>query len=189
MALSVETYGSEVLRRESKPVAKPTAELLRFVRDMKEALREENGIGLAAPQVGRNMRLVIVDTRQEEELPEMLRTEGETFLTPLMPVALFNPVLTPVGTDKSRFVEGCLSIPGVEGEVVRPVHVTLEASLDDGTPVKLHCGGLLARCLQHEVDHLDGVLFVDRMSALDRVRIAPQLLNLKSRAKRAAGRV
>ena len=189
MALSVETYGSEVLRRKSEPIAKPNAELLRFAHDMKATLREENGIGLAAPQAGRNLRLIIVDTRQDEELPEMMQTEGETFLTPLMPVALINPVLTPVGTNKSRFVEGCLSIPGIEGEVVRPVHVTLEANLDDGTPVKLHCGGLLARCLQHELDHLDGVLFVDRMNALDRVRIAPQLLNLKSRTKRAAGRV
>ncbi|MFW6367030.1 MAG: peptide deformylase [bacterium] len=189
MALTVEIYGSEVLRRKSEPVAKPSAELLRFARDMKAALREENGIGLAAPQVGRNIRLIIVDTRQDEELPEIMQTEGEKFLTPLMPVALFNPVLTPVGTDKSRFVEGCLSIPGVEGEVVRPVHVTLEAILDDETPVKLHCGGLLARCLQHEIDHLDGVMFVDRMNALDRVRIAPQLLNLKSRAKRAASLV
>lgn len=185
MALPIEIYGSHVLRRESAPVNTVSRETLRFADQMKAALREESGIGLAAPQVGRNIRLVIVDTRQDEELPEAMLTDGEKFLAPLMPVALFNPVVEPRGTDKSRFTEGCLSIPGIEGDVIRPVHVNLKATLDDGTPVDLHCGGLLARCLQHEIDHLDGVLFVDRLNPLDRVRLAPQLHSLKARSKGA----
>ena len=143
-------------------------------------MADENGIGLAAPQVGRNIRLVVVDTRPSEEVAGALFSEGEQLLNPLMPVALLNPVVEPVGDQSSRFTEGCLSIPGIDGEVVRPTRVRLRAKLEDDTDIDVECDGLLARCLQHEIDHLDGVLFVDRMSALDRVRIGPKLLSLKS---------
>ena len=188
MPLPVEIYGSPVLRRVSAPVDIPvSSDIVLFSKKMIAAMREENGIGLAAPQVGRNIRLFVIDTRQDDDESAIFRSEGEKQLSPLMPLALLNAQLTPIGTEASKFTEGCLSIPGIDGEVIRPVSVQLKAQLLDGSTVDLPCSGLLARCLQHENDHLDGVLFVDRMNPLDRVRVAPKLKSLKRRTLRKAG--
>lgn len=188
MSLPVEIYGSPILRRTSLPVDVPVSpEIVAFSKQMLQTMREENGIGLAAPQVGRNIRLFVIDTRQEDDENAVILSEGEKQLSPLMPLALLNAELTPIGTNVSKFTEGCLSIPGIDGEVIRPVSVHLKAQLLDGSKVDLLCSGLLARCLQHENDHLDGVLFVDRMNPLDRVRVAPKLTSLKRRTLRKAG--
>jgi peptide deformylase len=142
-----------VLRRRAAEVAEVTPELRATIADMIETMYEEAGIGLAASQVGIPLRLMVVghDTRHE-------------------PQALINPRIVDRGGEVTA-EEGCLSIPGIFAQVSRSEWVDLEASDVDGKPVKIHGRGLLARVLQHEMDHLDGVLFIDRLDPVTRDRL------------------
>ena len=135
------------------PVETITKDLRRLLDDMAETMYLNNGIGLAAPQVGEKLRLVVVDVERGEESNTLLK--------------LINPrIVEKQGKTKSE--EGCLSCPDLIVEVDRSESVTVEALLADGTPTILEAEGLLAVCLQHEIDHLDGVLLVDRLSSLRR---------------------
>ncbi|HOB22485.1 MAG: peptide deformylase [Firmicutes bacterium] len=131
-----------ILRQRAKPVPKVTKKINKLLKDMLHTMYSAQGVGLAAPQVGKNLRLVVVDV-------------GEG------PLCLVNPVLDQFeGTQLDQ--EGCLSLPGVVGDVRRAAKVRVEALDENGKPVRFIAEGLLARCLQHEVDHLDGILFIDR---------------------------
>lgn len=152
--LEVRLLGAQVLRERAVPVAGVSDETRRLVRDMFDTMYDAEGIGLAAPQVGVSERILVVDVKEEDESRHVH--------------ALVNPVITRSSRDTDRSVEGCLSIPGIEETVTRPTRVTVEALSPDGDPVRIEAGGLLARALQHEVDHLDGVLFIDRVSPLKR---------------------
>jgi peptide deformylase len=153
--LKIELLGSEVLRRHADPVEAPGPELDTLIADMFETMYDAKGIGLAAPQVGISQRLIVVDVNDEG---------GKE----LGPYALFNPRVVELGTDTDKTEEGCLSIPGVSGVVERPWRVVVEGQDRKGNPVRIEAEDMLARCLQHEIDHLDGVLFIDRMSPLKR---------------------
>ncbi|MYI06305.1 MAG: peptide deformylase [Gemmatimonadetes bacterium] len=152
--LDIRLLGEKVLRRKADPVEEITDETRRLVSDMWDTMYEAEGIGLAAPQVGMSLRILVVDVADEDESRHVH--------------ALVNPVVVESSnaTDKAR--EGCLSIPGIEETVTRPARVTVEALSVDGEAVRIEADGLLARALQHEVDHLDGVLFIDRVSPLKR---------------------
>ena len=152
--LDVELLGAKVLRERAAHVAEVTDETRRLVRDMFDTMYHHEGIGLAAPQVGISERILVVDVAEEDESRHVH--------------ALVNPVITWSSRDTDKNVEGCLSIPGIEETVTRPARVTVEALSPDGDPVRVEAEGLLARALQHEVDHLDGVLFIDRVSPLKR---------------------
>ncbi len=150
--MKVRRYGDPVLRRRAAPVGEITPEIRTLVDDMIETMWDEVGIGLAAPQVGVSLRLIVVGD------------EGRD------PRALVNPVL--VGQrGQATAEEGCLSIPGVFAPVTRAEWVKVEATDLDGRPVALEGRGLLARVLQHELDHLDGVLFIDRLDPVTRDRL------------------
>jgi peptide deformylase len=151
--LRVRKYGDPVLRRRAAPVAEITPEIRRMVDDMIETMYDEVGIGLAAPQVGISLRLMVVGDE-----------EGRGAR------ALLNPVITEQGGEVTA-EEGCLSIPGIFAPVKRAEWVTLEAHDPEGRPVSLTARGLRARVLQHEMDHLDGVLFIDRLDPMTRDRI------------------
>ena len=153
--LKIELLGSEILRRVADDVPGPDEELDHLIDDMFETMYENKGIGLAGPQVGVARRVIVVDVNDEE---------GET----LGPFALLNPRVVEVGSQLDKHEEGCLSIPNVTGVVERPWHVVVEGLDRQGEPVTLEADGMLARCLQHEIDHLDGVLFIDRLSPLKR---------------------
>jgi peptide deformylase len=183
--LRVATYGEPVLREKAKPIAEVTDELRELAERMTTTMyeNETKGIGLAAPQVGVSVRMVVIDTSSDAPPPPNA-SPGELMLEPRMPIVLINPELTPVGTETSYYNEGCLSIPGLSGDVVRPVAVRLRSELLGGAAVDVECGGLFARCLQHEIDHLDGVLFVDRMAEEDRAEIADELRALERQAKK-----
>lgn len=147
--LPIHVLGSPILRQETKPVAQVTDELRRLVDDMIATMYAAKGIGLAAPQVGRTERLAVIDT------------EGGK------PFAIINPTIVIAdGSDKGE--EGCLSIPDIYGDVVRPEHVVVRALGADGRELEVDAHELLARCLQHEIDHLHGKLFVDYLSVLRR---------------------
>lgn len=153
MVLKVRKYGDPVLRRKAARVEAVTAEVRELIDDLVETMYDRLGVGLAAPQVGIPLRVIIVDDD---------RGGGAR--------PLVNPVITARG---GRVVadEGCLSIPGIVAPVERAEWVRLEALDGEGRPVQLEASDLLARVIQHEVDHLDGILFIDRLDTVTRDRI------------------
>jgi peptide deformylase len=152
----IRILGDPVLRTEAEEVEAFDDELRDLVEDMFETMYHADGIGLAAPQIGISRRILVVDVRNEERGAE----EGR--------IALVNPRVVESSSDTERSTEGCLSIPGLEEWVERPFAVTVEGSDPEGREVRIEAGGLLARALQHEIDHLDGILFLDRISPLKR---------------------
>jgi len=150
---AVRIFGDPVLRQKSQPVTAFDDALLALVADMRETMKAYEGVGLAANQVGVTQRVLVVDVPLDDE-----RRAQYT---------LINPVITQrSGSDTGE--EGCLSIPGIYEDVVRALHVTVTGVDEFGKPVEIEGEGYLARALQHELDHLDGVLFVDRLSPLKR---------------------
>ena len=164
----IELYGSKVLRRPADPVDEIDDEVRALVRDMFETMYDAKGIGLAAPQVGISRRIVVLDVEEES---------GES-----NPVALVNPRLASRTAKKDKQAEGCLSVPGVEGIVQRPVSVVVDGMDPEGRSVRLEAEGLFARALQHEIDHLDGVLFIDRLSPLKRQLLLKKWRKLQAEA-------
>ncbi|MBL4667271.1 MAG: peptide deformylase [Sneathiella sp.] len=152
----------------SKPVAEITDGIRELVADMFETMYEAPGIGLAAVQVGVEKRLLVLDVvgkGQEGEEPE--------------PIAIINPEITWVSDHDNVYEEGCLSVPSHYADVVRPAEIKLTYLDLDGEKQELHADELLATCIQHEMDHLEGILFVDHISALKRNMILRKLLKQK----------
>ena len=143
-----------VLRQVSKPIERVDAQLLKFADDMLETMYDAPGIGLAAIQVGEPLRLVVIDLSKEDE--------------PRAPQVFFNPEIVATGSGANVHEEGCLSIPDYYADVERPDTVTVRYLDRDGRPQEVLADGLLATCLQHEIDHLNGVLFIDHISKLKR---------------------
>lgn len=148
--------GDPVLRTEADEVTVFDAELESLVRDMFETMYHADGIGLAAPQIGLSKRVIVVDLRGREEEEEPQR------------VAIVNPVVAWHSEEVDKQSEGCLSIPGLEDVVTRPVSVRVEGHDPEGHEIVVEADELFARALQHEIDHVDGILFVDRVSPLKR---------------------
>jgi peptide deformylase len=146
--------GDPVLRTKAEAVSDFDDGLRTLVREMFETMYHAEGIGLAAPQVGVSRRVLVVDLRREEE--------------PEARLALVNPVVTWASSELDKAPEGCLSIPGLEDSVTRPWAVKIEGYDPRGRPVTLEAEELFSRVLQHEIDHLDGILFLDRLSPLKR---------------------
>lgn len=150
--LPIELLGSAWLRQEALPVETFDAALREFVLAMYRTMYRAGGQGLAAPQVGVLQRIIVIDM-PDEDSPAL---------------TLINPRLVSHGVTRARFEEGCLSIPGVTGLVERPRDVVVEAQGLDGHRFAVEASGELADCLQHELDHLDGILYIDRLSPLRR---------------------
>ncbi|HEX8274935.1 MAG TPA: peptide deformylase [Longimicrobiaceae bacterium] len=150
--LNIEMLGAEVLRTPAVEIEEVDDELRRLIDDMFETMYKAEGVGLAGPQVGVSRRVIVVDVHDDE----------------VKPFALINPRVVEASKDTEKGEEGCLSIPGLSAAVERPAHVVVEGLDRDGNPLRVEGGGLLARCLQHEIDHLDGVLFIDRVGPLKR---------------------
>ena len=151
--LKVRKYGDPVLRRVAEPVGDVTPEIRSIVADMTETMYDEVGIGLAAPQVGISKRVVVVADEEGRGVQ-----------------ALLNPAIVERGGEMTG-EEGCLSIPGVFAPVTRAAWVKVEARSVDGKPLTISARGLRSRVLQHEIDHLDGVLFIDRVEPMLRDRL------------------
>jgi len=153
----IEILGSEVLRTPGEEVETFDGELESLVDDMFRTMYHAEGVGLAAPQIGLSLRLFVVDVPEDED-------EGREGFR----AALVNPEIIERSAEVEKAPEGCLSIPGMEGVVERPVSVVMEARDPQGEPLRIEASGLLARALQHELDHLNGVLFIDHLSPLNR---------------------
>ena len=180
--LEVKKFGNPVLRNDSTEVTKITLEHHQLVKDMIDTMYDEKGIGLAAPQIGQNIRMFVIDTNFDKEA--VYETAGEIALSPKMPFAIFNPKITKTYGDDFAYEEGCLSVPEINADVIRPERIQLQGMTLDGETFDLECGGLLARCAQHEIDHLDGVLFVDRINPNDQKRISSKLKKLQQKTEK-----
>ena len=158
MVLRICKYGEKVLREKAQPVVCVTDDLRRLADDMVETMHQAKGVGLAAEQVGRLERLCVID------IPEGCEDEAdELFNAPIpMPLKLFNPEIV-ASEGEQGGSEGCLSVPGKRGYVVRPEKVTVKAQDRKGKPFEVNAEGLYARALCHEIDHLDGRLYIDIM--------------------------
>jgi peptide deformylase len=178
MVLRITQYGEPVLREKGQPVEKFDGELHRLIDDMFDTMEAAHGIGLAAQQVGQPLQLCIVDVSGVEDRPSRLWLDGhESDVEEFMPLVLINPKLELKGTQEPG-PEGCLSFPEIYGEVSRPSTAKVTALDGDGNEYTFECSGLLARCIQHEVDHLNGLLFIDRMDKVERERIRDEVQNL-----------
>lgn len=165
--LPILTYPDPRLREISKPVEKVSKEIKALVDNMLETMYQASGIGLAAPQVGQLLRILVIDVRRLSE-PEEGDDPQESALTELeskvqFPLVLINPVVVK-GEGQTTYEEGCLSVPGYYEEVNRFNWVQIEALNREGEKFRLETDGLLAICIQHEMDHLEGKLFIDRLS-------------------------
>ena len=183
--LPLRYYGDPVLRKKAKVVVAVTPEICKFAEKMIDTMYASHGVGLAAPQVGKSIRLIVLDTVPGKgELPPEA-TPGEILLSPRMPLALVNPEVIGVSKERDVASEGCLSVPKIFADVARPTRVVLRATLLNGEKVEVECGGLLGRCIQHEIDHLDGVLFPDRVEKDELAEIAGEVELLAKQTKAA----
>ena len=173
MNLKIYKYGEAVLREKAEPVAVVTDALRALAADMIETMHRSKGVGLAAEQVGRTEKLCVID------IPEGCENEeDEAFNAPVqMPLVLFNPeIISQEGTQRDK--EGCLSFPGIGGSITRAAQVTCQYLDENNMPQMVTARGFLARALQHEIDHLNGILYIDHMSAVERLAYAAKLKKL-----------
>jgi peptide deformylase len=161
--LPILSFPDQRLRTKAKPVEAVTAEIRQLASDMFETMYAAPGIGLAASQVDQHIQLIVMDLSEEKD----------------QPLVFINPKITPLTDDCVPYEEGCLSVPQVFDKVDRPARVQIDALNLDGQPFSMQADGLLAVCIQHEMDHLDGKLFVDYLSPLKRQRIRDKMSKLE----------
>jgi len=184
MVRDITIYGDPVLREKCRPVEEVDDALRALAEDMIETMVDAEGVGLAASQVGVPVRLAVVDVSHDPECVTVLRVDGrEVAMEDVMPLVFINPELELEGPEDLAS-EGCLSIPEVRANVKRPWNVRARLTLLDGRVIELETDGLLARALQHEVDHLNGILFIDRVSPAAKVRLRNPLRRLQESRKR-----
>lgn len=185
MILEIVKYGHPVLRKKGAKIEHVTPEIKKLIADMLETMEENHGVGLAAQQVGVAQQLTVIDVRAVTDRPSTLELDGQPAdPAKIMPLVLINPEITPAGAAVTGG-EGCLSFPEIFGEISRPGVVEVRALDAKGKPIAFRCGGLLARAVQHEADHLNGILFIDRMDRKTKEELRPELDALQARTKAA----
>jgi peptide deformylase len=178
MIREIVQYGQPILRQRCRPVVEVDDSIIQLIADMLDTMVDANGVGLAAPQVGEDIRLAVIDVSHDPECVSFLKVNGEEVdLKSIMPLIFINPDLA-FSQEKEVGMEGCLSIRGIRAEVRRPAAVKATLPQLDGSVLEIETDGLLARALQHEIDHLNGVLFVDRLSAVAKVSMKNRLRRL-----------
>ena len=185
MKLPIRKYGDPVLRRKGARIEKITPEIKKLVTDMFDTMYDARGVGLAAQQVGHALQLTVIDVRGVKDRPSTMTINGKA-VDPEehMPLVLINPELT-FGAESFTGPEGCLSFPEVFAEITRPEEVDVVAMNEKGDKVTFHAGGLLAKAVQHEFDHLQGILFIDRMPSETKRDLKPELDALSDETKTA----
>jgi peptide deformylase len=187
MRLPIRQYGDPILRAKGHRISKVDDGIRELATAMLEAMHAANGIGLAAQQVGQALQLTVIDISETEDRPSTLKLNGtDVDVVSAMPLILLNPQVT-LGPHTSSAVEGCLSFPDITGEIERSESVVVRAETLEGEPVEMEATGLLARALQHEADHLNGILFIDRMSSAAKASLASRLKRLQKETRRSQG--
>lgn len=183
MILEIVKYGHPVLRKKGEPISQITPEIKKLIADMFDTMQENHGVGLAAQQVGVAKQLTVIDVRAATDRPSTLELDDQPAdPAEIMPLVLINPEITPVG-EPIAGPEGCLSFPEIFADITRPGIVEVRALDAKGKPIAFRCGGLLARAVQHEKDHLHGVLFIDRMDKKTKAELQPELDALQAETK------
>ena len=178
MIREIVQYGHPVLRQRCRPVTEADGSLAELAKDMLETMVDANGVGLAAPQIGIDLRMAVVDISHDPESISFFKVDGkDADVLEYMPLVFINPEIE-LGQAKEWGQEGCLSIHGIRAEVRRPAEVKATLPQLDGSTLVIETDGLLGRALQHEIDHLNGVLFVDRLSAASKVTLKNRLKRL-----------
>lgn len=187
MSLPIVHYNHPVLRKKGDKVSVFDAALAKFATAMVDTMHAAHGIGLAAQQVGRPLQLFVADLRGTDRDFSWTLDGAQPPLDLFMPLVVVNPVIKiQPDTDDYILEEGCLSFPEIRGDVIRPDAITLKYQDQHGTPHELTCDGLLARCLQHEYDHVQGTLFIDRMEKKVRTSLDPLIKELARQTRVAA---
>lgn len=185
MILKVVPYGTPILRQKGARVGALTPEIKQFIQDLLDTMKEAHGVGLASQQVGRALQLAVVDVRGITDRPSSLSIQGAPAdVDAFMPLVLINPEITPV-SDPVEGPEGCLSFPEIYAPVLRPESILVKTTNDKGDLLEFRCGGLLARAIQHEYDHLQGILFIDRMTRKAKQEIQDEVDALQAETKAA----
>jgi peptide deformylase len=181
--LEVVKYGHPALRQKGARIESVNTSIRQLIADMLETMYAAKGIGLAAQQIGQPLQLTVIDVRGVTDRPSTLEREGKpSDVSSFMPLVLINPEVKPLGETVSGG-EGCLSFPEIFAEISRPESAEVKALNEKGKPIEFRCGGLLARVVQHEVDHLNGILFIDRMSKETKRELKPDLDDLQAATK------
>lgn len=183
MILEVVKYGHPALRQKGARIEKVDPDLKRLIGDMFETMYSAKGVGLAAQQVGQALQLTVIDVRPATDRPSTIEVDGKAAdVLDFMPLVLINPAIKPVG-DPVPGPEGCLSFPELYADITRPEFVEVQALNEKGKPISFKAGGLLSRAVQHEVDHLNAILFIDRMDKKTKAEMQPELDHLQAETK------
>jgi len=183
MVLPILKYGHPALRQKGARVEKITPPIKQLIADLLETMYAASGVGLAAQQVGQALQLTVLDVRGIKDRPSTLEINGKLAdVDGFMPLVLLNPSFTPAANPVTG-PEGCLSFPEMYAEIARPESVHVIGMNDKNERIEFRCGGLLARAVQHEADHLQGILFIDRMSNEVKKELKSQLDQLQEATK------
>jgi len=186
MRFSILQYGDPILRTKGKPIDKIDPRIRELAQNMVETMHAANGVGLAAPQIGEALQLTVLDVSEVEDRPSTMKLNGESIDPKIaMPLVLINPQID-LGAETEKGTEGCLSFPEITGEIVRAKSITVRAQNLDGEPIEIEMTGFLARAVQHEVDHLNGILFIDRMSTAAKISLSSKLKRLQKETRSGA---
>jgi peptide deformylase len=184
MILSILQYGDPILRAKGKQIEKIDDHIHELAANMIDTMHAANGIGLAAQQVGEALQLTVLDVSQIEDRPSTLKLNGKDVdPTASMPLVLINPEIE-LGGETEIGTEGCLSFPEINGQIERAESTTARAQNLEGDKIEILATGLLARAIQHEVDHLNGILFIDRMNSAAKAALSSRLKRLQKQTKR-----
>jgi peptide deformylase len=186
MPLPIVQFNAPILRKKGARITAFNAALKHLAEEMVETMHAAEGIGLAAQQIGQAIQLCVLDLRPVESKFDWEFDGARPPLELFMPLIVVNPEVTEVSELEDVYEEGCLSFPQIRGDVVRPHEITVKFKDAAGHPHILRCNGLLARCVQHEVDHLNGVLFIDHMEKEVLAILEPELKALKKRTRELA---
>ncbi len=184
MTLSILQYGDPILRAKGKRIEKIDDHIRQLAANMIETMHAANGIGLAAQQIGEALQLTVLDVSQVEDRPSTLKLNGkDADPKSSMPLVLINPEIE-MGAETEIGTEGCLSFPEITGQIERAKLTIARAQTLEGDKIEIQASGLLARAIQHEVDHLNGILFIDRMNSAAKAALSSRLKRLQKQTKR-----
>ncbi len=184
MILQILEYGDPILRAKGKPIEEIDDRIRELAANMIETMHAANGVGLAAQQIGEPLQLTVVDVSLVEDRPSTLKLDGKD-VDPksAMPLVLINPEIELRGATEVG-VEGCLSFPEITGNIERAESVIVRAQTLEGGTIEIEANGFLARAIQHEVDHLNGILFIDRMNSAAKAALSSRLKRLQKETRR-----
>jgi peptide deformylase len=188
--LRITQYGESILHKKGKQVDTFDADLADLSLDMIETMYAADGIGLAAQQIDQAIMMCVVDVNPGSGVVPSFDYELDGKRPPIdliMPMVLVNPIIREVSDEKDIYEEGCLSFPQIHGDVKRPIGIKVEFQDVDGNPHRLSCDGIFARCIQHEVDHLNGILYIDRMDKKTLSAIKSEIEKLKATTQKSNG--